>query len=53
MGVTKENRRTRNKVNKKQEKKLTIGDIVFRVLVMVAIFFIAVIAYGAYLNGIA
>ncbi len=51
MGETKENRRARKPRNKKE--KATIGDIVFRVLIVVAIFFIAIIAYAMYITGVA
>lgn len=50
MGETKENRRTRKARHKKE--KATIGDIVFRVLIIVAIFFIALMTYMFYLAGI-
>jgi len=36
----------------KHSEKTTLGDIVFRVLVMVSIFFIAVIAYVFYIQAI-
>lgn len=43
-----------NKKNKKGKHKATqtLGDIVFKVLVIVAIFFIVVIAYTFYIKGI-
>lgn len=36
----------------KHKEKPTLGDIVFRVLVVVVIFFIAVIAYSFYIQGL-
>ncbi len=36
----------------KHKAKPTIGDIIFRILIMVAMFFIAVIAYTFYIRGI-
>ena len=35
----------------KHKAKPTIGDLVFRVLVIVVIFFIALIAYASYIQG--
>ena len=49
MGETKENK----KVTKgKHKEKPTIGDIIFRVLVVVAIFFICVLFYTFYIRNI-
>ncbi len=48
MGETKERRK--NKKGKHKEKT-TLGDIVFRVLVIVSIFFIALIAYVFYIRA--
>lgn len=48
MEETKENKKTKNG---KHKEKPTIGDIIFRVLIIVAIFFIAVIAYTFYIRG--
>lgn len=48
MGETKE--KQKNKKEKHKEKP-TIGDIIFRVLIIVAIFFIAVIAFTFYIRG--
>lgn len=50
MGDTKENLKTKKG---KHKAKPTIGDIIFRVLIIVAIFFIAVIAYASYIKGLA
>ena len=36
----------------KHKEEPTLGDIVFRVLIVVVIFFIAVIAYAFYIQGI-
>lgn len=38
-------------VKEKHKAKPTLGDLVFRVLVIVAIFFIALIAYASYIQG--
>ncbi len=59
MKETKDDTKLQNK--KEEEKKVkkgkhkeetTLGDIVFRVLVIVVIFFIAVISYSFYIQGI-
>lgn len=59
MKETKDDTKLQNK--KEEEKKVkkgkhkeepTLGDIVFRVLIVVVIFFIAVIAYAFYIQGI-
>ena len=49
MGETKENQRDKRG---KHKEKPTIGDIIFRILIIGVIFFIAVIAYIFYLRGI-
>lgn len=49
MGKTKDNKKVKKG---KHKEKATLGDILFRVLVIVAIFFIAVIMYATYLKGI-
>lgn len=49
MGETKENKKSKKG---KHKAKATLGDIVFRVLLIVAIFFIAVISYIFYIRGI-
>lgn len=46
---------TKEKQKNKKEKhgeKPTIGDIIFRILIILAIFFIAVISYVFYITGI-
>ncbi len=48
MKETNENQKTKKG---KHKAKPTIGDIVFHVLIIVAIFFIVVIAYVFYLRG--
>lgn len=48
MEETKEGRKTRRGRHK---AKPTIGDIVFHVLIIVAIFFIVLIAYVFYIRG--
>ncbi|MCI8383993.1 MAG: DUF4519 domain-containing protein [Clostridia bacterium] len=48
MGETKENKK--NKKGKHKEKT-TLGDKIFRILLLVAIFFIAVISYVFYIGG--
>ncbi len=50
MEETKEGKKTKKG---KHKAKATLGDIVFRVLVMVAIFFIVIIAYVFYISGMA
>ena len=54
MEETNEKLQKQEKVTKKGKHKAkpTLGDIVFRVLVVVVIFFIVVIAYVSYLQGI-
>ncbi len=59
MNETKENKKIQKqteegkKVKKgKHKSKPTLGDIVFRVLIVVVIFFIAVIAYATYVQGL-
>ena len=47
MGETKENKKTKKG---KHKAKATIGDIIFRVLIIVVIFFIAIISYSFYLR---
>ena len=47
MKETKEDKKTKKG---KHKAKATIGDIVFRVLILVAIFFIAAIAYTFYIR---
>ena len=47
MGKTKENKKT---TKGKHKAKPTIGDIIFRVLIIVMIFFIVVITYTVYLK---
>ncbi len=49
MEETKENKKAKKG---KHTEKPTIGDIIFRVLIMVAIFLIAVITYMFYIRGI-
>lgn len=49
MEETKENKKVKKG---KHKAKATVGDIIFRILVMLAIFFIAVIAYIFYIKGI-
>ena len=53
MNETKEKLQKQEKVTKKGKHKAepTLGDIVFRVLVIVVIFFIVLIAYVSYLQG--
>lgn len=48
---TKEKKKTQKEVKEKHESKTTPGDIVFRCLIIVAIFFIAIIAYATYIGG--
>ena len=48
MEETKEKKKTKKG---KHKAKATIGDIIFKVLIIVAIFFIAVITYTFYLRG--
>lgn len=49
MEETKENKKIKKG---KHKAKPTLGDIVFRVLIIVAIFFISVIAYTFYIKGL-
>lgn len=49
MKETKENKKIKKG---KHREKPTIGDIIFRVLILIAIFFIAIIAYTFYIKGI-
>lgn len=42
-------KKTKNKRGKHKEK-ITLGDIVFRVLIIVSIFFIALLAYAFYIQ---
>lgn len=54
MKETKEIKKEEKKKDVKRGKhkaKATIGDIIFRVLIIVAIFFISVIAYVFYIRG--
>ncbi len=48
MGETKENKKIKNG---KHQAKPTIGDIIFRILIIVAIFFISVIFYVFYIKN--
>ena len=48
-----ETKEKQKNINGKHKQKATIGDIIFRVLVVFAIFFIALIAYVGYIRGIA
>ena len=48
MEKTKENKK---KTKSKQKEKASIGDIIFRTLIIIAIFFTVVIAYVFYLRG--
>ncbi len=48
MGTTKENKKNKKG---KHKAKTTLGDIIFRVLIIVAIFFIAVIFYTFYIRN--
>ena len=54
MEETKNIKKTQNKKEKrgKHREKATLGDIVFRVLIVVVIFFIALISYAFYIQGI-
>ncbi len=59
MKETKDDKKLQNKKEEgkkttkgKHKEEPTLGDIVFRVLVIVVIFFIAVIAYASYIQGI-
>lgn len=59
MKETKDDKKIQNKKEEgkkttkgKHKEEPTLGDIVFRVLIVVVIFFIAVIAYGFYIQGI-
>lgn len=47
-----ETKETKKVTKGKHKSKATPGDIVFRCLILVAIFFIAVIGYATYINGI-
>ena len=49
MGKTKENKKPRKG---KHKEKTTLGDIVFRVIVIVAIFFSVLITYAFYIRDI-
>lgn len=49
MEETKENKKTKRG---KHKEKATIGDIIFRILIIGAIFCIAIITYVFYLRGI-
>lgn len=49
MKETKEDKKVRKE---KHKEKSTKGDIIFRILILVSIFFIALIFYMSYLNGI-
>ena len=58
MKETKDDKKLQNKKEEgkkttkgKHKEEPTLGDIVFRVLVIVVIFFIAVIAYASYIQG--
>ena len=48
MEETKENKKAKNG---KHQAKPTIGDIIFRILIIVAIFFISVIFYVFYIKN--
>lgn len=48
MEETKENRKVKKG---KHRAKATVGDIIFRILMILAIFFIAVISYVFYIRG--
>ncbi len=48
MGDTKENKKTKKG---KHKAKPTLGDMILRVLIIIAIFFIIVIAYTFYIRG--
>ena len=53
--VKKKERKVKNEGKSKKAKhkgKATIGDIIFRVLILVAVFFIVLIAYVFYLQKI-
>lgn len=59
MKETKDDKKLQNQNGKekkvakgKHKEEPTLGDIVFRVLIVVVIFFIAVIAYAFYIQGI-
>ena len=59
MKETKDDKKLQNQNEKekkvakgKHKEEPTLGDIVFRVLIVVVIFFIAVIAYAFYIQGI-
>ncbi len=49
MGETKENKKVKRG---KHKAKATVGDIIFRVLIILSIFFIAVISYMFYIRGL-
>ena len=58
MKETKDDKKLQNQNGKekkvakgKHKEEPTLGDIVFRVLIVVVIFFIAVIAYAFYIQG--
>ena len=58
MKETKDDKKLQNQNEKekkvakgKHKEEPTLGDIVFRVLIVVVIFFIAVIAYAFYIQG--
>lgn len=42
----------KNKENNRGKEKPTIGDIIFRIVILLSIFFIVVISYVFYLRGI-
>ena len=48
----KDTKKTKKTTKGKHKEEPTLGDIVFRVLIVVVIFFIAVIAYAFYIQGI-
>ena len=50
MEKTKESKIKTNKKTNKNKEKPTIGDIIFRVLILLAIFFIVVIMYVFYIK---
>ena len=53
--VNKKAKKVEKKVNTKKGKhkeKATLGDIIFRTLIMVSIFFIVLIAYTTYIKGV-
>ena len=51
MEETKETKEVKKEVKETKKDNATPGDIVFRCLIIVAIFFIAIIAYATYIGG--